>query len=199
MKTVGVYSVQGDVAENIAALENASLHGSVKCTAKTVISSEQIMNLDALVIPGGESTVIGGAGFEDGTLQAIKDKVSAGMPVLGVCAGMVLLSKQASDKTIGTTGQPLLGLLDMQVERNSFGRQSKSFETDIDIKALEITKMRAVFIRSPSVLATGSKVEPIAEFKGKIVAVRSGKIIATSFHPELCGDTLLYERFLETI
>ncbi len=199
MKTVGVYSVQGDVAENIAALENASLHGSVKCTAKTVISPEQIMNLDALVIPGGESTVIGGAGFEDGALQAIKDKVGAGMPVLGVCAGMVLLSKQASDKTIGTTGQPLLGLLDMQVERNSFGRQSKSFETDIDIKALKITKMRALFIRSPSVLATGSKVESIAEFEGKIVAVRSGKILATSFHPELCEDTLLYERFLETI
>ena len=108
------------------------------------------MNLDALVIPGGESTVIGGAGLDDGALRAIKDKANAGMPVLGVCAGMVLLSKQASDHTMGTTGQPLLGLLDMQVERNSFGRQSKSFETEIEIKALKIAKTRAVFIRAPS-------------------------------------------------
>ena len=198
MKNVGVYSVQGDVAENIAALKAASSNGLVKCSIEEVITAEQIMNLDALVIPGGESTVIGGAGLDDGALRAIKDKANAGMPVLGVCAGMVLLSKQASDHTMGTTGQPLLGLLDMQVERNSFGRQSKSFETEIEIKALKIAKTRAVFIRAPSVLATGSGVESIAEFEGKIVAVRFGKIIATSFHPELV-DSILYERFLETI
>ena len=198
MKNVGVYSVQGDVAENIAALKTASSNGLVKCSINEVITAEQIMNLDALVIPGGESTVMGGAGFEDGALRAIKEKAGSGMPILGICAGMVLLSKQASDHTVGNTGQPLLGLLDMQVERNSFGRQSQSFETEIEINALKIAKIRAVFIRAPSVLATGSGVESIAEFDGKTVAVRSGKIIATSFHPEL-ADSSVYERFLETI
>ncbi|MDI1495162.1 MAG: SNO glutamine amidotransferase [Cenarchaeum symbiont of Oopsacas minuta] len=199
MIKIGVYSVQGDVRENIVALKDASSKAGLEYNVNTVVTPEQIMNLDAIILPGGESTVIGGAGAKDGALRAIKEKAKAGMPVLGICAGMVLLAKQASDHTTGVTGQPLLGLLDMQVERNSFGHQGRSFEADVCIAPLQIPKIHVAFIRAPSVLAVGSTVESIAEFDGKTVAVRSGKIIATAFHPELGADTSVYERFLETI
>ena len=190
MVLVGVLGVQGDVAENVAAARSGlggGNGGGRAGSAMAVSTSGGIGRVDGLVIPGGESTVIGRMALAGGLLNKIKERALAGMPVLGVCAGMVLLSKSASDRVVGRTGQPLLGLLDVAVERNSFGRQRDSFEADLSMEACGIPKIRGVFIRSPAIIEAGAGVVELARLGGRIVAARQGNVVGTSFHPELGG------------
>ena len=121
------------------------------------------------------------------------------MPVLGICAGMIMLSKTANDKVVGKTDQPLLDILDIKLERNSFGRQRESFETDISLDSINIPKFNGVFIRAPSVSEVGSDVEVISKFNDKIVAVKKGNVIGTSFHPELTEDNSLHKYFVNLV
>jgi len=157
--TVGVLSIQGDVQENListkAALDELGFDGTVT----DVKTPDEISQLDGLIIPGGESTTIGQLSLVNGSLKVLKEKIDSGMPVLGICAGMIMLSKTANDKVVGKTDQPLLDVLDIKLERNSFGRQRESFETDISLDSINIPKFNGVFIRAPSVSEVGSDVE----------------------------------------
>ena len=196
---VGVLSLQGDVAENIASTKTALSELDKTGTVTEVKTPEQISELDGLIIPGGESTMIGQLSLINGSLKKIKEKIEAGMPVLGICAGLILLSKKAKDRVVGDTDQPLLDLLDVQVERNSFGRQRDSFEGEISMDSLNIPKFNGVFIRAPSISEVGENAEVISKFNEKIVAVKQGNMLAIAFHPELTQDVSLHKYFVNMI
>lgn len=196
---IGVLAVQGDVAENIAATRMALDELGIEGIVTEVKTPEQISDLNGLVIPGGESTVIGTLSLVNGSLKKIKEKIASGMPVLGTCAGMIVLSKKAKDRIVGEMDQPLLDYLDVKIERNAFGRQRDSFEADISLEKIGIPTYRGVFIRAPSVIETGKGVEVISKFNEKIVAVKQGNIIGTSFHPELTGDLSIHKYFVDLV
>ena len=164
---IGVLSVQGDVAENVAAVSSAlkAPRGFEDDAVLPVKTAGEISRLDGLVIPGGESTTIGRLSAAGGVLDAIRTRINGdGMPVLGICAGLIMLARSADDRTVGRLdGQPLLGVLDVEVQRNAFGRQRQSFETKLDIKPLAISNFKGVFIRAPVVCGTGPGVEALCE------------------------------------
>ena len=197
--TIGVLSIQGDVQENIlsakSAIDELGLDGNVV----DVRTPEEISQLDGLIIPGGESTTIGQLSLVNGSLKVLKEKIQSGMPVLGICAGMIMLSNTANDRIVGKTDQPLLDILDIKLERNSFGRQKESFESDISMDSINIPKFNGVFIRAPSVSDVGSDVEVLSKFNERIVAVKKGNVIGTAFHPELTEDTALHKYFINLV
>jgi pyridoxal 5'-phosphate synthase pdxT subunit len=196
---IGVLAIQGDVTENflsvMASLSELGIDGAVS-QVKTV---EQISKLDGLIIPGGESTMIGQMSLVNGALKTIKEKIESGMPVFGICAGMILLSKNSKDRVVGEVEQPLLNLLDVKIERNSFGRQKDSFEAEISLDPIGISSFNGVFIRAPSVSEVGKDVQILAKFEEKIVSVKQGNIIATAFHPELTRDISLHKQFVQMV
>jgi pyridoxal 5'-phosphate synthase pdxT subunit len=197
---IGVLGVQGDVEENVAAAKETLKHMRVKGSVEPVRYSEEIEKVDSLIIPGGESAVISMlVAIQGGAFQTIKRLVSNGMPVMGTCAGMIILSKHAYDRVVGETKQQLMGNLDIVVERNAFGRQNDSFEVDLQIPFLGKDDFKCVFIRSPIVREVGNGVEVIATLNNKIIAVKQKNIFGTSFHPELSGDDRLYRQFIRTV
>ena len=164
-----------------------------------VKTPEEVSLLDGLIIPGGESTTIGQLSLVNGSLKVLKEKIENGMPVLGICAGMIILSTITSDRIIGKTDQPLLNILDIKLERNSFGRQKESFEADISMNSIDIPKFNGVFIRAPSVSDVGSDVEILSKFNDRIIAVKKGNVIGTAFHPELTDDISLHKYFINLV
>jgi len=164
-----------------------------------VKTPEEVSLLDGLIIPGGESTTIGQLSLVNGSLKVLKEKIENGMPVLGICAGMIILSNTASDRIIGKTDQPLLNILDVKLERNSFGRQKESFEADISMDSIDIPKFNGVFIRAPSVSDVGSGVEILSKLNDRIIAVKKGNVIGTAFHPELTDDISLHKYFINLV
>ncbi|MBC8502619.1 MAG: pyridoxal 5'-phosphate synthase glutaminase subunit PdxT [Nitrosopumilus sp.] len=194
--TFGVLSVQGDVLENILSVEAAINALGIDGTVTAVRTSDEISKVDGLVIPGGESTTIGQLSKFNGSLKTLKEKIEQGMPVLGICAGMVLLSNNANDKVVGKIDQPLLNILDIKLERNSFGRQRESFESDISLDSIGIPKFNGVFIRAPSISDVGSDVEVLSKFNEKIIAVKKNNVIGVAFHPELTSDISLHKYFV---
>jgi 5'-phosphate synthase pdxT subunit len=183
---IGVLALQGNFREHLATLRGLG------ADAVEIRKPEQLAGLDGLVIPGGESTAIGRLvelyGFDE-ALRAFE------APVFGTCAGMILVARDAVD---AKPGQPLLGLADITVRRNAFGRQVRSFEADLDV-AGEDTPIRGVFIRAPWIEEVGPGVEVLAEHEGHGVLARDGRILVAAFHPELTGDTRVHERFLELV
>ena len=196
---VGILAIQGDVQENLLSTKKAFEELGVQGNVSEVKTTEEIANLDGLIIPGGESTTIGQLSLVNSSLKEMKEKIEKGMPVLGICAGMILLSKVADDRIVGKTNQPLLELLDVKIERNSFGRQRESFEADIAMDSINIPKFQGVFIRAPSVSELGSDVETLGKFNEKVVAVKKGNIIGTAFHPELTKDVSLHKYFVNLV
>lgn len=196
---IGVLAIQGDVAENTSSLEASIADLKQDATVHAVRTPDEISAMDGLIIPGGESTTIGQLSLVNGSQKAIRQKIQSGMPVLGICAGMILLAGSATDRVVGRTGQPLLGFLDVELERNSFGRQRQSFETDISLDPLGIPRYNGVFIRAPAVSSVSDGVEVLARLNGKIVAVRKGNIIGTSFHPELTDDLAVHKYFVNLV
>lgn len=196
---VGILAVQGDVAENILATKMAIEELGIEGIVTEVKTPEQISDLDGLIIPGGESTVIGTLSLVNGSLKKIKEKIASGMPVFGICAGMIMLSKKAKDRVVGEMDQPLLDFLDIKIERNAFGRQKDSFESEISIDKIGVSKFPGVFIRAPSIIEIGKDVEILSKFNEKIIAVKQGNIIGTAFHPELTGDISLHKYFVSLI
>jgi len=185
---IGVLALQGDFVEHIAMLRRLGVE-SVE-----VRLPDHLAGLDGLIIPGGESTTIGKLAVADGLVEPIRDLARAGRPIWGTCAGLIFLARKALD---GVPGQPLLGLLDAAVVRNGFGRQVDSFEADLDIPALGAPPFRGVFIRAPYVQEWGAEVEVLARLEdGRVVAVRQGRLLGTSFHPELTDDTRFHRYFL---
>jgi len=196
---IGILSLQGDVAENGSSTKQALHELGLNGTISLVKTPEQISKLDGLIIPGGESTMIGQLSVVNGSLKLLKEKIESGMPVFGICAGLILLSKKTKDRTVGEIDQPLLGMLDVQVERNSFGRQRASFEAEISLDPVNISKFNGVFIRAPAISEVGKDVEILSKFNEKIVAVKQGNILATSFHPELTSDISLHKYFVNLV
>ncbi len=159
-----------------------------------VRTAEQLAEVDALVLPGGESTTIGRLLTLFGLFEPLQQRIRAGLPVFGSCAGMILL---ADEVVGGLTGQPVLGGIDMTVRRNAFGSQVESFEDDLDVEGLDLP-LHAVFIRAPWVERAGDTVQVLArETGGHPVAVRQKNLLATAFHPELGGDDRLHRLFLD--
>jgi pyridoxal 5'-phosphate synthase pdxT subunit len=184
--TVGVLALQGDVREHARMLASTGVEPVL------VRRPAELAEVDALVLPGGESTTIGRLADLYGLLEPLRERVRAGLPVLGTCAGLVLLADEVLD---GRPDQLTLGGLDVTVRRNAFGRQVDSFEADLDLADVDGGPVRAVFIRAPWVERWGPGVEVLASVDGHPVAVRQGSLLATSFHPELTGDTRVHELF----
>ena len=182
---VGVLALQGAFREHVAAV------ASLGATAREVRQLKDIEGIDALIIPGGESTTIGKLLNEWNMLEPLRQRILDGMPVYGSCAGLILLCRE-----IENSDQPRLGVLDATVRRNAFGRQVDSFETDLNIPEIGADPIPAVFIRAPVITGVGAGVTVLAEVKGQAVAVRQNNILATSFHPELTPDTRMHSYFL---
>ena len=197
--TIGVLAVQGDVVENILATEAALEQSEISGNVIEVKTPEDVAKIDGLVIPGGESTMMGQLSLVNGSLKQIKEKIASGMPVFGICAGLILLSKNASDRIVGNIDQPLLDMLDVTVERNSFGRQQESFEATVNMESIGISEFNGVFIRAPSISQIGDSVEVISKFNEKVVAVKKGNILGTAFHPELTQDASLHKYFVNMV
>lgn len=196
---IGVLGLQGDIEEHVEAWSKATKEEGFQAEISVVKRADQLTGLKALSVPGGESTVMGSLADRTKLLQAVKEAVLGGLPVLGTCAGMILLSKHSKDSTVTEKQQPLLGVLDVEVERNHFGRQPDSFETFIKIDVLGAEPYKTVFIRAPVVKRSGPAVMSLAELGDEIVAVRQGNILATAFHPELSGDARLHRYFLREV
>ncbi|MCH1641556.1 pyridoxal 5'-phosphate synthase glutaminase subunit PdxT [Paenibacillus timonensis] len=184
---VGVLALQGAVAEHIRSLEKTGAEGVA------VKHAEQLAELDGLIIPGGESTTIGKLMRKYDFIEAIRDFSGQGKPVFGTCAGLIVMAKE-----IEGGEEAHLGLMDIKVSRNAFGRQRESFETDLDVKGLDVP-LRAVFIRAPLITAVGEGVEVLSTYKDEIVTARQGHLLVSSFHPELTDDFSLHTYFVEMI
>jgi pyridoxal 5'-phosphate synthase pdxT subunit len=187
---IGVLGIQGDVEENVSQTRIAFDYLGKKGDLRIVRNSKDISGISGLILPGGESTVISNLVPANGELfRKISDVVSRGIPVLGTCAGMIILSTRAHDRVIGQTNQKLLSLLNIVVERNAFGRQRESFEADMEIPIMGKKPFKGIFIRAPIVSKIEEGVHVIAKLEDKVVAVKQDNIVATAFHPELGSDT----------
>jgi 5'-phosphate synthase pdxT subunit len=183
---VGVLGLQGDFAEHLRVLR------SIGAEAVDVRRPEQLDDVDALIIPGGESTTIGKLAERYHIIPKLKERVSEGMPVWGTCAGAIFLAKDVPGHP-----HPIAAVMDIGVERNAFGRQLESFEADLDVKGMKGEPYHAVFIRAPKITRTGAGVETLAALEdGTVVAARQGNLLATSFHPELTPDDRFHRYFL---
>lgn len=212
---IGVLALQGDFREHLHAVESAG------ATGIGVRRPSELDGLDGLIIPGGESTTIDKLAGIFGLRDILRERIQGGLPLYGSCAGMILLADQIADPATDLSGKPqqTFGGIDITVRRNAFGRQRESFETDLDFKGLEfsatdagVAPVHAVFIRGPWVERVGPGVEVLAKVEpsrtshpealhgtARIVAVRSGKLLATSFHPEVTGEKRVHELFIRMI
>lgn len=186
---IGVLALQGAISEHLASLQRAGADEAVPVKRK-----EDLQGLDGLVLPGGESTTIGKLMHQYDLMDPIREMAQAGVPMFGTCAGLILLANRID-------GQDWvhLGVMDILANRNSFGRQRESFETDLMIAGMEGDAFRAVFIRAPHIIETGKNVEVLAAVNERIVAARQGHLLATAFHPELTDDIRLHQYFLDLV
>jgi len=192
---VGVLALQGDFREH-----ESTLH-TLGVATRRVRTVEDLEGIDALVVPGGESTTMSNLALRWGLMEPLRDLVRGGLPAYGSCAGMIMLADRIEG---GRPDQETIGGLDVTVLRNAFGRQVDSFEADLDMPVLGEEPIHAVFIRAPWVESVGESVEVLGRVAsgpaaGRIVAVRQGHLLATSFHPELTGDTRVHEYFVEMV
>jgi len=176
----GVLALQGDFREHARAFADA---GATPVEVRTV---EDLAGVDCLAIPGGESTTIAKLAHAYGLVEPVRERAAAGMPILGTCAGMIVLAARVHG------GEPLFDLMDIEVTRNAYGRQVDSFEADLDVRGID-HPVRGVFIRAPWIDEVGAGVDVLATFEGRPVVLEQGNLLAASFHPELVGETGLHE------
>lgn len=186
MVKVGVLALQGDVREHVEILREIGV------AAEPVRTLSETGDVDAIVLPGGESTTIGKLLDEHGLLEPIRRRILDGLPALGTCAGAILLAREVDGGDV-----PKLGVLDIRIARNAYGRQVDSFEADVELAGHG--RIHAVFIRAPRIVGVGEEVEVLASYDAEPVVVRQGSVLAATFHPELSGETALHERFVEMI
>jgi len=193
---IGVLGIQGAVSEHVTSMTNALKETNTRGKVFFVKNEREINDIDGLIIPGGESTTISGVLYKSGLYDAISKRLKENsLPIMGTCAGCVLLAKEIVDNTKEVK---LLHAMDMQVERNAFGRQKESFEQDINIKGFS-SPYHAVFIRAPVIKKIWGKCEVLAMIDKKIVATRQNKFLALSFHPELTSNLRIHKYFLDMI
>lgn len=185
MKTIGVLALQGGYDPHVRAIESCGVK------AVKVKTLDEIQSVDGLILPGGESTTIGKLLVQHGMIDELASLIQKGLPVFGTCAGLILLSQGAAGQV-----QPLLGVLDVTVQRNAYGRQVESFETNLDFQG---KKIPALFIRAPRIIRTGPQVQPLIRFENQDVCVRQNHILGASFHPELTESKDIHEYFLKML
>lgn len=185
---IGVLALQGAFREHCAALASCGVE------AVEIRKADELDEISGLILPGGESTTIGKLLVDWGIMDKIKQRAAQGMAIYGTCAGLILLAK-----TIYNSDQPRLGLMDISVQRNAFGRQTESFETDLQVDEFGPEPVHAVFIRAPLIDKAGPAVKVLAKVEDKIVIARQGQFLATSFHPELTGDHRIHQYFINMI
>jgi len=185
---IGVLALQGDFAEHLRALTRLGVEG---CRVRKV---EELRQVDGLILPGGESTTIGTLMERFGLMEALRELARQGKPLYGTCAGLILMAKE-----IEGSQQPRLGLMDITVRRNAYGRQVESFEADVEVPRLEGPPLRAVFIRAPQVVRASPGVEVLAQWEGLPVLVQQGPWLASTFHPELTDDLRIHRYFLSLV
>ena len=195
---IGVIGVQGDVSEHVDSVARAMHEAGKPGDAISVRRREDLDRVDALTIPGGESTTISKLLVQLGLFdEIVRRATDEAMPIMGTCAGCILLAKDAGVQADKTKTR-LLGLMDMAVDRNAFGRQRESFEGTVDVSVLD-EPFRGVFIRAPEITKTWGGCEPIGKMQGKIVLARQGHLVAAAFHPELSGDLRIHKWFLALV
>jgi len=180
---VGVLALQGDFREHCRVVADLG------ATPVEVRTAEELAEVDALIVPGGESTTIGKLARAHGLVEPIRERAAAGVPMLGTCAGMIVMARRVD------VGEPLFDLVDITVRRNAYGRQVESFEANVEVRGIA-EPVRGVFIRAPQVEDVGPEVEVLAEHEGRPVVARQGNLVVASFHPELVGETRLHEYLL---
>jgi pyridoxal 5'-phosphate synthase pdxT subunit len=183
MTKTGVLALQGDFREHVRVLT------SLGSAAVEVRTPAQLADVDRLVIPGGESTTIAKLALAGDLVYPIQERARDGMPILGTCAGMIVMAERVVD------GEPLLALMDVTVRRNAYGRQVDSFEADVDMDGID-HPVRGVFIRAPWIEDVGPDVRVLSTYEGRPVVLQQGSLLAASFHPELIGETGLHDYFL---
>jgi len=190
---VGVIGVQGAVSEHIEATKKAMERLNISGEVFWLKRADQLKDVDALIIPGGESTTISRLMIKNNLLDKVKDLGESGLPIMGTCAGLILLAKQIEG---AVRDQRFLELLDVRVSRNAYGRQVDSFEAPLKL-TFDAEPFLGVFIRAPRIIEVFGKTNPIAYYKDEVVGVEQGNIIGLAFHPELTDDTRLHEYFLK--
>lgn len=193
---IGILAIQGAIEEHTYMLNKVFKKLDIDGEIVHVKKETQLDEIDGLIIPGGESTVIGRVAEASNLLAKIKRLGSQGLPIFGTCAGMVLLAKRIYDRVVGEVSQPTLELMDMLVERNAFGRQRESFEMDLEIPVIG-GKFRGIFIRAPVAKEIWGNAKAICQIDKGIVAVEQENLLATAFHPELTDDVRMHKYFLE--
>lgn len=185
---IGVLALQGDVVEHERALRRAG------ADAARVRRVEELGDVDGLVIPGGESTTVGMLLERFGLMEPLRQRIREGMPVFGTCTGVILLARE-----IEGSRQPRIGAMDISVERNAYGRQVDSFETDVPVPEIGSEPVRAVFIRAPQIKSVSPEVEVLANGERGPLLVRQGKLLGATFHPELTDDPRVHELFVRMV
>jgi 5'-phosphate synthase pdxT subunit len=184
--TIGVLAYQGDVREHRRVLADL---GVPSLEVRTLADLDRV---DALIVPGGESTVIGKLADRYGLIDPLRERARAGLPVFGTCAGMIFMAREVEGPP-----QHLLGVLDARVRRNAFGPQVASFEAEVEVKGVDGGPVSGAFIRAPWISDAGPQVEVLAEIDGRVIGVRQGNLLAVAFHPELTGDARLHRWFVD--
>jgi len=191
---IAIIAAQGDIEEHVLATRKAMEKMGMEGEAFATIKKEEVAKSDAIILPGGESTTISKLIHKSSVAEEIIKAAKEGKPVMGTCAGCILLAKYG-DEEVRKTGTKLLGLMDIWIKRNAFGRQRESFQAMLDIKG--IGKFEAVFIRAPAILKVSKEVDVMATLDNFIVAARQDNLLALAFHPELTNDTRLHEYFIK--
>ncbi|BFI74003.1 pyridoxal 5'-phosphate synthase glutaminase subunit PdxT [Sulfurisphaera ohwakuensis] len=190
---IGIVAYQGSFEEHALqtkrALDNLKIQGDIVAVKKP----NDLKDVDAIIIPGGESTTIGVVAQKLGVLDELKEKINSGIPTLGTCAGAIMLAKDVTDAKVGKKSQPLIGSMDISVIRNYYGRQRESFEATVDLSEIGGGKTRVVFIRAPAIVKTWGDAKPLSKLNDVIIMAMEKNMVATTFHPELSSTTVIHE------
>ncbi|MCY0874461.1 MAG: pyridoxal 5'-phosphate synthase glutaminase subunit PdxT [Acidianus infernus] len=195
---IGVLAYQGSFEEH--ALQTKRALDKLKIDGEVIaVKRVNDLDVDGVIIPGGESTTIGIVAQRMGLLEPLKEKIMEGLPVLGTCAGAIMLAKEVSDAKVGKKSQPLIGVMDISVIRNYYGRQRESFEANVDLRSIGGGIEKVVFIRAPAIVKVFGNAKSLSQFKDVHVMVQENNLLATTFHPELSGTTIVHEYFISMI
>lgn len=194
---IGVIAIQGAVSEHVDALRRDLKERGVEAEVVEIKHKGIVPECSGIVIPGGESTTLCRLLAREGIAEEIKEAAARGVPILGTCAGLIVIAKEG-DQQVEKTGQELLGIMDTRVNRNAFGRQRDSFEAELEVSILD-SPFTGVFIRAPGIVRCGSGVKVLSRLEGMIIAAEQGNVLALAFHPELTDDLRIHQYFLDKV
>ncbi len=197
--TIGILAYQGGISEHEYLVKKACSELGIECRTRWVTKKEHLEGIDAIILPGGESTTIAKLASRFGVLEELRDRIAKGLPAFGTCAGAILMAKEVVDRKTKKVLENPLGVMDISIVRNYYGRQRQSFEIHLEIPAIGPKPFRAIFIRAPAITRVGEGVEALARLDGVVVVARQGRMLATTFHPELTEDTRIHRFFIERV